>query len=311
MNPEFLKQSNEVEESITRDAEESADLVIARKAALDANQAEAMHNLKEMALRAGRIQASKLIASFSDCLTVGQLRELKDHAQRAGVTFAEACQLVGISRQTAYRYLKAADDLGDDFVSHVRQMGVTIRALESARQLPADVRKRLTTGEVINLEEVTKEELTEVIKDLVIEHSQAMTIKAEAITEEQKATKKAEDKARRLEERVGALDKEMANLKAGLPADDAEAMQIIRGAESKIVPLLVMYRHTKMTGRSPEAVGRIVASLELVREMAEWTGNHLAAKATGEEPDDDTLGAGARMVADEIAAHDGQPPVSF
>ncbi|MFH2125738.1 MAG: hypothetical protein ABIK12_04430, partial [Pseudomonadota bacterium] len=180
-----------------------------------------------------------------------------------------------------------------------------------ALRIPEDVRKRLTTGEVVDLNLVTKDELAEVIHDLVIEHSQALATKAEAITEEQKATNKAEDKARRLEERVGALDKEMANLKAGLPADDAEAMQIIRSVESKIVPLLMMYRHTKMAGRSPEAVGRIVASLELVRELAEWTGKSLAAKAAGEEPDDDALGAGAHMVANDIAAHDGHLPAGF
>lgn len=276
----------------------------------DQEQAESTEKLMSIAMRAGRIQASKAIATFAECLTVSQLRELKALHEDAGLTFAEICKLVGISHKTAYRYLSIADELGDEFVSNVRQLGVSIRTLESARALPAGVRERLTTGEVIDLETVSKEELTSVIKDLAGEHGRELAAKDQALADERKAKTKAEDKAKGLGERLTNLQTELGNLKAGLPVDDAEAIKIIQDIEKKILPLLAVYRHTtKMAGRSPEAVSRILASLELVKEVAEWTGNHLAAKAEGEEPDDEALGAGADMLAEDIAAHDGKRPV--
>ncbi|MBU4278209.1 MAG: hypothetical protein KKC30_15820 [Proteobacteria bacterium] len=276
----------------------------------DQDQAESTEKLMSIAMRAGRIQASKAIATFAECLTVSQLRELKALHGAANLTWAETCKMVGISHKTADRYLAIADDLGDEFMTNVRHLGVSIRTLETARALPADIRKRLTTGEVIDLETVSKEELTSVIKDLAGEHGKELAAKDQALADERKAKTKAEDKASGLGDRLTTIQTELNNLKAGLPVDDAEAIKIIQDIEKKILPLLAVYRHTtKMAGRSPEAVSRILASLELVKEVAEWTGNHLAAKAEGEEPDDEALGAGADMLANDIAAHDGTRPV--
>ncbi|MFH2125451.1 MAG: hypothetical protein ABIK12_02990, partial [Pseudomonadota bacterium] len=226
------------------------------------------------------------------------------------VAWTKACEMFALSSKTADQYLRLADSLSDEFVGGCRQIGVSIRALETARKLPEKVRQRLTTGEVIDLETVSKEELTSVIKDLAGEHGKELAAKDQALVDERKAKTKAEDKAKGLGERLTTLQTELGNLKAGLPVDDAEAIKIIQDIEKKILPLLAVYRHTtKMAGRSPEAVSRILASLELVKEVAEWTGNHLAAKAEGEEPDDEALGAGADMLADDIAAHDGKRPV--
>ncbi|MFH2125794.1 MAG: hypothetical protein ABIK12_04715 [Pseudomonadota bacterium] len=185
-------------------------------------------------------------------------------------------------------------------------IGVSIRALEAARRLPEDVRKRLTCGEVVDLEEVSKEELTEVINALSREHSQALATKDEALTKESKAREKAEAKAKETQQRLEATAQELANLKAGLPEDDEEAMQIIRDIEHKILPHLAVIMLTKMQGRSPKAVSRITASLKLIEGQAKWAHDRLADMADGVEIDDEALGEDARYWADEIA-RGGEP----
>ncbi|MCF8066382.1 MAG: hypothetical protein K9K65_06135 [Desulfarculaceae bacterium] len=276
----------------------------------DQGQAVAVQKLVDMGVRAGRAQTAQVAGKLLTVIHISQLRELKDIAKEAGVPWAKACVMFGFSSKTADLYLRQGAELGDNFVANMLAIGVPVRALEIARKLPENVRQRLTTGEVIDLETVSKEELTSVIKDLAGEHGKELAAKDQALADERKAKTKAEDKAKGLGERLTNLQTELGNLKAGLPVDDAEAIKIIQDIEKKILPLLAVYRHTtKMAGRSPEAVSRILASLELVKEVAEWTGNHLAAKAEGEEPDDEALGAGADMLAEDIAAHDGKRPV--
>jgi hypothetical protein len=276
----------------------------------DQERAEATEKLMSIAMRAGRIQASKAIATFAECLTVSQLRELKGIYGEAGLTWAETCKLIGISHKTADRYLAIADDLGDEFMTNVRHLGVSIRTLESARALPADVRRRLTSGEVVDLEQVSKEELTEVIKDLAREHQKELAAKDEALGKETKGREKAEAKAKETQERLEATVAELAALKAGLPADDEEAMKIVRDIEGKILPALAVYRFTtKMKGRGDAAISRILASLSLIRHCAEWTEDVLYNRAKGLPRQEEDYAEGAERLADDIEAHDGKRPV--
>lgn len=306
-----LNEMAEEAQDLSRVEQETIELAEARERALVARKEKDLDAEAEINICAGRIQATKVITTFAEVLTVSQLRRIKELGKEAGKTWKEVCDRIGISTKMADQYLRLGADLGDDFVADVSAIGVSIRTLEAARKLPEDVRKRLTSGEVVDLEEVSKEELTEVIKDLAQENRKALDAKDELLEDETKARRKAENNAKETQQRLEATAQELANLKAGLPADDAEAIAAIQNMESKIIPMLMVLRYTSMEGRSPEAKARIIASVSLVEETSKWTGNSLAAKAEGFEPDDDRLGRHARMTADEIAASDGKTVPGF
>ena len=303
-----LRQAVMADREVTEAHQKEIFLEVLQSKIQDQEQSEATQNLMDMAVRAGRIQTAKVLGKMADVIHVSQIRELKDLSREAGIPWIKASEMFGFSSKTADQYLRLGSELGDDFVADMSAIGVSVRALEAARKLPEEVREKLTTGEVIDLEEVSKDQLTTVIKDLARDHTQELSAKEEALGKESKAKQKAERKAQELGEHLRALQEELDHLRAGLPADDAEALETIQGIEKKVIPLLMVLRHTKMQERSPEAKARIITSLELVRAVAEWTSNHLAALAEGDQPDDEVLGMEARRLGDEIAASDGAAP---
>ena len=159
---------------------------------------EAMRAMLEIGKAAGRVQSAQVFGNVADAITVSQLQQMKATHKDAGLTWEQTCGLIGISRRTADLYLKQAADLGDDFFGNCRRLGVSVRTLESARQLPEPVRQALAQGEVVDLETVSKEALTDVIKQLAGEHAKEKSTAQEALDKESKAREKAEKKAKEI-----------------------------------------------------------------------------------------------------------------
>ena len=206
----------EVAGQVTGALEDSGKLE-ASKMALQAKDDDiAGRQLRELFLRAGRIQASKVIASFAESLTVSELREIKSLSKAAGITWVDTCQAIGISTQTGDKYLRLANDLSDDFFATASGLGVSLRILETARKLPEDAKQKLLSGEVVDLETTTKEQLTRVIREMAAEHQ-------EQHDETKKALRSAEKKAQKAESEVKGLEESLELAKAGLSPDEAEA----------------------------------------------------------------------------------------
>lgn len=260
----------------------------------------------------GRVQSAEFMGHIANALAINQLRRIKDLCEPAKITWRQACKLIGISTQRADQRLRQADALGEEFIANSERLGVSFRTLEAARLLPEPVREKLVAGEVVDLEKVTKEELTEVITGLARDHQKELAAAHDALTKETKGREKAVAKVTETQDRLEAARQELEALRAGLPADDDEALKIIQDIEHKILPALAVYRYTKMAGRSDAAVSRILASLSLIGHCAEWTEQTLYFRAKGQAVEESTekeIIKGAEMLADDIEAHDGKRPV--
>lgn len=295
------KQAALEAEQITTAHQNEMALELAQRLGLEKQQAAALVAMQAVSLRAGRIQAAKLINGFAECLTVSQIRELKATYKEAGITWAQACQQAGISHKTADRYLAIADDLGDEFMTNVRHLGVSIRALEQARALPEPVKQKLIAGQMVDPKDASKEQLTQLIRDLSKEHAQAEAEAESAIKKETRAKERAEDKAK-------ALADENEALREGLPAEDRQALVQLQEQERATVAFLVRVKNTLDLGvRDPHFVARLTNSLELIAGLAEVTANVVTARAQGIEPNEDQ-GAEVRELNEMLAEADNREP---
>ncbi|MGD9123798.1 MAG: hypothetical protein PVG60_01835 [Desulfarculaceae bacterium] len=290
---------------LTRVEEDTMSLEALRGAALDAKQTEALRQFEQIAIRVGRVQAANLMSRFANSLHVSQLRALKALSKEAGYTWKRACQMVGMSTKMADQYLRLGDALGDDFVADSRRLGVSVRALEEARQLPEEDREALAAGEIVDLSQASKEQLTEAIHTLAQGHAKREAETQAALQKETKAKTRAETK---LDKTATELEQTQAELEAqrlGLPADDAEALAAIRKEERNIIPHLVRIKNTlEFSGRDPQFAARVVNHCQLIAELAQATANVIACRAAGDEYDDEALLSGAEALNQEAAKFD-------
>ena len=295
---------------VTAALEETTQAELAQGRLAEIQKDEAMSMMLEMGKMAGRIQSAQIFGHVSDSIQVSQLQKMKEIYKVAGITWEEACNIIGINRRTADRYLKLAAELGADFFGHCDRLGISFRALEAARQLPEPVREKLTQGEVVDLEAVSKSELTRVIKELADERA---TEKAEAEKEakkKDKALEKAQAASAELTEKVEALETENQALSSGLDASDAGVWQEIQAIEKEFVMGIIRIRNTRDV---PEMSGmlynRLAASLLFMEALARDTSMHLATKREdGELPGEDWGFEESRQLAQQLAGVDGTEP---
>lgn len=284
-------------------------LAILGEGKADMEQADILQNAQELSLCAGRIQAAKLITGFAECLTVSQIRKVKSSYKKLGITWAQACQVIGISHKTADRYMAIADKLSDDFWDTVRHLGVSIRTLEAARRLPEDIRQKLIAGEIVDPESATAEQLTGVIRDLAKEHAQEKEVSAAELKKEQKAKAKAEKQAEDWEFAADDLGRQLDAIKLGLSINDNKALLQLKEVETHIIMRLTTIRNTTaVSDRDDAIVLRILNSLALIQEYAQATYHTIAAKAQGQIPDEEALLSKAQQYNQQAADADGREP---
>ena len=298
----------EAEQLTQAQAAENALTVVEEEAgALEMNQA--MRTMLEIGKAAGRVQSAQIFGHVADSIHVSQLRQLKATHKGAGLSWEQTCKMVGISRRTAERYLSLADELGDEFFGHCAQIGLSVRTMDAARQLPEDVRRALASGEVVDLEAVTKEALTDAIRTLASEHASEKKALQDELKKAVKAQDKAIDKGADLAGKVEDLTSELEALKEGLPADDKKALARLQEAERPIIAHLALVKNTlDIEGRDPGFVARLVSGLRLIEVMARLTVSVVMARAEGLEPNPEALEDEAQGLNEDIAHHDGRAP---
>lgn len=293
----------------TDTAKREMTLTLAKDKLLTHEQTQAVQLIQELSIRAGRVQAAKLMSNFSDAVLVSQLREAKAKAKAAKIPWGQVCDTIGISIRTADQYLKLAADLGDDFYSACRQLGLSVRTLEAARRLPEDIRQKLIAGEIVDPESATAEQLTGVIRDLAKEHAQEKEVSAAELKKEQKAKAKAEKQAEDWEFAADDLGRQLDAIKLGLSINDNKALLQLKEAETNIIMRLTTIRNTTaVSDRDDALVLRILNSLALIQEYAEATLHTIAAKAEGQIPDEEALLGQAQQYNQQAAAADGREP---
>jgi hypothetical protein len=295
--------------AVSNALEDQGDLVVVEGRLGAIQKDAAMRAILDLGIAAGRAQTARVFSQMADVIQVSQLRRIKEMAKAAGIPWAQACNLAGFSSKTADQYLRIANDLGDDFMADVSRLGVSIRTLEAARQLPEPVRQALAQGEVVDLEAVSKEALTDVIKQLAADHAKENAAAQEALEKETKRAARADDQYIKAKAEAADLAQELEAQKLGLPAEDAAALELILTEERKIIPWLVRVKNTTyLEGRDPHFVARLVNHLNLIGELALATGHVLSSLAAGDEPNEELINHGARLANRDCATFDQRDP---
>ncbi len=303
-----LGQAADVAATVSHGLEDQGDLVVAESRLELIQKDEALRTMLEIGKAAGRVQSAQIFGHVADSIQVSQLRQLKSMHKQAGLSWEQTCNMIGISRRTAERYLSLADELGDDFFGHCAQIGLSVRTMEAARHLPEEVRQALAQGEVVDLETVSKEALTDAIRQLANQHAKVSAAAAESLGKEVKAREKAEKKAKEAAEQAEALAAELEAQKEGLPAEDKKALEQLRQVEFSVVAHLVRIKNTLELGdRDPGFIARLMGSLSLIENLAALTAKVVAARVDGQEMDEEayaTAAAGAQADNLDNAVYD-------
>jgi hypothetical protein len=161
---------------------------------------------------AGRVQAFKavgLIAEFLAWKQISQMIENKEHLNIQGVNSIEDYfEQMGIKPSTAYNNLKIARKLEVDELQTLERIGFTRKDLLGYASLPDEARMEIRDGKIINLEKADREEIRELIEQIVTENRQ---IKTEMGKSKVATDRLLEDKQKRiqlLEHKNDALEKE-------------------------------------------------------------------------------------------------------
>lgn len=181
---------------------------VAREQA-DQEIAELKENLgrvHSVGVMAGRVQAYKTMQLLSEFLTFKQIAQIIDSGDYKlipGVTSIDSYfEKLGIKGSTGYNNLKIARTLEAEEVQLLERVGFTRRDLLGYASLPEEKRLEIKEGKVINLESASREEIRDLIEQVVVETRQTR--------EEADATIKAKDKV--LKDKETLLNKQAREL---------------------------------------------------------------------------------------------------
>jgi len=180
----------------------------ALEAAAAKNNLEKSHHLGLISGRAQAFSSIKLIAEFLEWKHVSQVIETEDYKLIQGVTnIDDYLEKLGFSRSAAFRNLKIARTLSPTEIQLLAQVGFTRKDLLGYASLPDEARMEIREGKVINIEKASREEIREVIEQVLQENRH----------DKEEATKTAEAKDRVLrqkEEMINKQSKEIIQLES-------------------------------------------------------------------------------------------------
>ncbi|GFO61185.1 hypothetical protein GMST_35100 [Geomonas silvestris] len=171
---------------------------------------ESLQGVHECALKVGRIQAFRsmqLLAEFMEMKQLAQLIDSKNYLKIPGVkSIDDYFEQQGIKRRTGFNDLKIARNLEPDEVQLLALLGFTRRDLLGYASLPEEKRLEIKEGKVINLESASREEIKDLIEQVVVENKQA---KDEAAKSKAAANRLLEIKQKKIcdqEREIAALE---------------------------------------------------------------------------------------------------------
>lgn len=178
----------------------------------------------KIGVMAGRAQAFRSVSLISEFLAWKQLARMfeeREHLNIPGVSNIEDYfEKMGIKPSTAYNNLKIARTLDSDELQLLGHVGFTRRDLLGYASLPEDKRLEIREGKVINLETASREEIKDLIEQVVME-TRAVKEEAEsAIAAKERVLKDKEAVINKQAKELTRYDRE-AKQKSLLPEEDA------------------------------------------------------------------------------------------
>jgi hypothetical protein len=212
-----------------KEFQETAATEIYRTARAEADSELAMmkNNLQgvhDSALKTGRMQAFRamqLLAEFMEMKQLALMIDSKEYLKIPGVKSAEDyLETQGLSRRTGFNQLKIARTLAAEEVQLLCTLGFTRRDLLGYASLPEDKRLEIKEGKVINLETASREDIRDLIEQVVAE---TRAVKEETDADLRAKEKVLKDKESVINKQAKALARfeQQAELKGLSPEEDA------------------------------------------------------------------------------------------
>lgn len=181
----------------------------------------------QMGVNAGRAQAfgaMQLIAEFLQWKSYSRIIDAREFVQiqikDQGVTrnlrtVEEYLEYLGFSPSAGFRNLKIARALTPTEIQLLGEVGFTRKDLLSYASLPDEKRMEIRDGKVINIESADRQEIREIIEQVLEENLQ---VKAEA----EKTVKAIERVKDQKQEKIDHQEKQIADLKGKLEVASGE-----------------------------------------------------------------------------------------
>lgn len=186
----------------------------------------AVHSLGLVSGRAQAFSSMKLIGEFLEYKQLAQVIESEDYLKIPGVTGVDDYfEKLGLSRSAAYRNLKIARTLTVEEVSILGQVGFTRRDLLNYAALPEDKRLEIRDGKVINIETSSREEIKDMIEEVIAEAHKTKEESEALLSAKDKVLKSKQELLNKQERSLKKYEKEAAVM--GItPEEDAYIQQI-------------------------------------------------------------------------------------
>ncbi|MFA5352762.1 MAG: hypothetical protein WC291_00900 [Thermodesulfovibrionales bacterium] len=255
------KSRKELEEEADIQIEAATEGAVARVQAERAQEDwEKSKTLKciNVAVKSGRAQAfhaMSLLSEYLEWKALAGVVEKKEYLDIPGIeTVDQYLQYLGLSSRTGYNQLKIARTLSPDEVQLFAELGFSRKDLLGYASLPDEQRLQIREGKVINLEQAQKEDIRQLIEELVIENKQVKEEKDGEVKARDRRLKDKEDHIHKLTHEVEKLEKKVANRVdyEGLTEQEAEDQQLLSQIMTDMTSAFTTARKQIQPATAPE-----------------------------------------------------------
>ncbi len=227
-------------------------------AELKAQTEENLQRVHNFGVMAGRIQAFKTVQLLSEFLAFKQIAQIIDNGDYKlipGVTSIDSYfEHLGIKGTTGYNNLKIARALESEEVQLLERVGFTRRDLLGYASLPEEKRLEIKEGKVINIESASKEEIKDLIEQVIVESRQAKDEADKTIKAKDKVLKDKETLINRQAKDLAKFEHEAEA--RGLTADEDACLKNIEnlkmsfdGYLERLDPVFLLNQYDDVTPR--------------------------------------------------------------
>ena len=220
----------------------------------------AVHALGLISGRAQAFGSVRLLTEFLEYKQMAQMVDSEDCLKIPGVTSADDYfEKLGLSRSAAYRNLKIARTLTIEEVSLLGQVGFTRRDLLNYASLPEEKRLEIREGKVINIETASREEIKDVIEEIIADAHRDKEESQAQLSTKDKVLKIKQDLLNKQERELKKYEKQAAA--KGLTVDEDAFLQLMSNKKTSFDgymlstdPDFVMERAGEITPRMRSAL---------------------------------------------------------
>jgi hypothetical protein len=255
-----IKKAHDVEAEASKEIYQVAQADAENKLATMRDNMFAVHNVGLISGRAQAFGSIKLLSEFLEYKQLAQVIESKDYLKIPGVTsIDDYLEKLGLGRSTAFNNLKLARTLTAEEVQLLGQVGFTRRDLLSYASLPEESRLEIREGKVINIESASREEIKDVIEEIIATSREKVGEAEAQVSAKDKVLKSKQDLLNKQEKDLLKYEKQAAA--KGLTPDEDAFLQLMSNKKTSFDGYMLSMDPDFVMERAGEITPRMRAAL--------------------------------------------------